>query len=387
MRFNKTGLTAGFAMFSMFFGSGNLVFPLVIGTQSLDKVAYGAFGLLLTGIIVPFLGLMAIILFAGNRPAFFGCIGKIPAFLLTLAMLSLMGPFGVIPRCILVSYGGIQLFWPNLEFHYFAAAFCLVTMLLVWKHDRIVPIIGRILTPALLVSIFVIIIAGFFRETALSPSDINALEVFLNALNIGYQTMDLLAAFFFSATTVAYLYQNLPNSDEKSLLKLSVNACLIGGGLLAAVYVCFILLGAHFAPKLSTVNPEQMLAAIAGFTLGDFAIPVASAAIALACLTTATILVMLFADFVHEDACNKKYGEAGEHFWIIVTLLISFTISLSGFDKLAIWIQSALWIAYPALIALAVANSMKMLLKLEFNWGCVVFWTVLAIIFIFYVVN
>lgn len=381
MRFNKTVLTAGFAMFSMFFGSGNLVFPLVVGLETLDQSPYAIIGLLTTGVVVPFLGLIGVILYSGNRTNFFACIGKIPAFLLTFAMLALMGPIGVIPRCILVAYGGATLVIPNLSSILFSIIFCLITLLLVWKHERIIPIIGRILTPWLLLSIVVLITAGLIWGPSFTESKLSSFQAFSFGLNRGYQTMDLLAAFFFSATTVAYIRSRLHSDDPPRILyRLSLNSSLIGAGLLAGIYLSFALLGARYAPQLMEISPAQMLVGIAGHSLGKLAIPIASLTISLACLTTATILVMLFADFLHEDICKKKINN---HLTIIITLIISFFVSLKGFDSLVVWIGTILQVAYPALIALTGANIINKIWHVKFSaWA---FWiTLFATLFINY---
>ena len=57
--------TYGFAIFTMFFGSGNLVFPLSIGYYSANSWLLGFLGLLLTGVVLPFLGLFVIKLHKG----------------------------------------------------------------------------------------------------------------------------------------------------------------------------------------------------------------------------------------------------------------------------------------------------------------------------------
>jgi len=370
-RFTKTVITAGFAMFSMFFGSGNLVFPLGIGTQALDSSPMAMLGLLITGVIVPFLGLLGVILFAGNRANYFASIGKVPAFLLTFFMLALMGPVGVIPRCIIVAYGGIALFIPSLSFELFAVIFCVATLFIVWNHDRVIPILGRILTPWLLVSVFAIIIAGLFFSDIITPvSEHDGKAAFMIGLTEGYQTMDLLAAFFFSATTVAYLRAHLRSDDRpNTLLRLSLTSSLIGAGLLGFIYICFVALGGKYAHALLNVKPEQMLAKIAGLSLGPLAVPAASISIALACLTTATILTMLFSDFLNEDMCRKKLGN---HKAIIITLVISAIVSRVGFGPLKIWIATILQVAYPALIVYTIANIIHKIWHVNFSrWA---FW-------------
>lgn len=370
MRGSKAAVIAGFAMFSMFFGSGNLVFPLSIGVQAMDKAPWAIAGLLISGVLVPFLGLVGVLLYKGSRIDYLACIGKVPAFLLSFSMLALMGPFAVIPRCILVSHGGIKLLAPNMSFALFALLFCALILVLVWKHDRIVPILGKILTPWKLGGIVLITIAGLMYGPKLQPSIATSSEVFWKGLRTGYQMMDLLAAFFFSATAVAYLHKYLGKHEKPSeLLRLGMRSMLIGAGILGTVYIGFILLGAKFSTELHTVNQEQYLVAIAKETMGFLAIPIAGFTILLSCLTTATILTMLFSDFLNDDILKKKFKP---HTSLIVTLLISFFVSMVGFPTLVAWLDAILTVAYPALIALTIGNIVNKLWKIDYSkWA---FW-------------
>lgn len=372
MSFTKTVITAGFAMFCMFFGAGNLVFPLVIGTKSLDTASYAILGLALTGVLVPFLGLIGVILYDGNRSNFFSCIGKVPAFLIIFVMLALLGPIGVVPRCILVSHGAVSSFCPECSLVLTSFIFCLLCLFLIWKHDSVVPLIGRYLTPLLLIGILTISVAGIFFSNAIAqPSAFTPVGAFKVGLIDGYQTMDLLAAFFFSTTTAAYIRAHM-RSDEspKTLLKLGIASSIIGAGLLAIIYIGFVVLGSKHAPNLLAVRPEQMLSIIAGHTLGSLATPIVSITIILACLTTAAILALLFADFLNEDMCRYKLGNKKA---IILTLILSFFISLIGFDSLKLWLGTVLQIAYPALIVLTLANIINKIWHIPHfgRWG---FW-------------
>jgi LIVCS family branched-chain amino acid:cation transporter len=117
----KISLTIGLAMFAMFFGYGNLVFPIKIGMHVADKYALASMGLIITGVIVPILGLLSMVVYQGDRVKYFGLLGKWAPFTLTLLMLSLLGPFGVVPRCIIVAYGGISLLWPSLSLIIFSS--------------------------------------------------------------------------------------------------------------------------------------------------------------------------------------------------------------------------------------------------------------------------
>ncbi|MFN5382003.1 MAG: branched-chain amino acid transport system II carrier protein [Alphaproteobacteria bacterium] len=102
----KITLTTGLAMFDMFFGSGNLVFHLKIGMQSGNQYMLASIGLILTGIMVPFLGLFNMILYQGNKDQYFGLLGRYGPFTLSLLMLS----FRTIWRSTTVYYSSL---WRN----------------------------------------------------------------------------------------------------------------------------------------------------------------------------------------------------------------------------------------------------------------------------------
>src|SRR5262245_48888774 len=100
--------STGLAMFSMFFGAGNIVFPLALGQFTQDKTFFGISGLLLTAVLVPLMGLIAMLLFEGDYRTFFQRIGKLPGFFLAVLILGLIGPFGAVPRCITMSFSTLS---------------------------------------------------------------------------------------------------------------------------------------------------------------------------------------------------------------------------------------------------------------------------------------
>src|SRR5688572_11985399 len=127
MRQFKSILTCGFATFAMFFGSGNLVCPLLIGYSSDINRVYGFMGLFFTGILLPFLGLLVIKLHRGNYYNFFGEAARVARFLVPLFAISLLGGFRLVPGCITVAHGGMS--YVLLEFNLltFSLAFSVVS--------------------------------------------------------------------------------------------------------------------------------------------------------------------------------------------------------------------------------------------------------------------
>ena len=102
----------------------------------------------------------------------------------------------------------------------------------------------------------------------ITTSSVSELSAFKSGLSQGYQTMDLLAAFFFAAAAVKYLRNKTSGSNSMDLIKMSVTACIIGASLLAIVYAGFVSLGAKFSHILAQVAPESMLVMVAKSTLG-----------------------------------------------------------------------------------------------------------------------
>ena len=346
---------AGFAMFSMFFGSGNLVFPLHIGAQTEGNFIDASIGLMITGVIVPFIGLVSMLMFNGNREEFFRPLGSYAPFIFTLLMLSLLGPFGVIPRCITVAYGGIGLMFPSFPLSIFSWLFCLTIALVIWQRSRIVDIVGRFLTPFLLLGLGAIIVAGIIKASPSEHTPLTRFDSFTLGFFEGYMTMDLIAAFFFAATTATYIKQKKQQIgiETPSVTNLGLKSAIIGGGLLGVVYIGFVMMASRYAAVLDQARPEEILTIIAHHTLGEFAIPVVAITICLACVTTAVILTSLFADFLTQDVTKNKMGRQPA---ILITILISYALSLLGFSSIGVWLGAILQFFYPSLISLAVGN-------------------------------
>ena len=365
----KIAFMAGLAMFAMFFGSGNLVFPLIIGATTADQFISASLGLFLTGVLVPFLGLFSMILYQGNKEQYFGLLGKWAPFTLTFLILSLIGPFGVVPRCILVSFGGFSTIYPEMPFYLFSIIFLLLIFAITSKKNKIVPIIGKYLGPLKILGIMLIILMAIDQSPPLIHKTQNN-NPFILGVTQGYQTMDLMASFFFSINIIEYL--NSICRSKKETIRVSLLASSIGGLLIAIVYLGLVYLGAHYSEHLVNVKPEQYLITIANLTLGEHATLIVAMTIFLSCLATSSSLVKLFAEFIRNDITNQKlsWGYA-----ITITIIVSFIISLTGFLSIARLLHMLLNYIYPALIGLTIS---AILYKLyNFQRSKELFWLIL----------
>ena len=359
MSFYKTAITAGIAMFAMFFGSGNLIIPLILGTQATDQYLIAILGLIITAVFVPFLGLFSMVLYNGDKDRYFGLLGKYAPFILSLLILSLIGPFGVVPRCILVAYGGLTLIFPDLSLALFSAVFLSMIIWIIWKKSQVVPIIGRILGTFKICGIIVIILAAIYQSPELIEMPIDK-SSFVLGLTQGYQTMDLMAGFFFSIAIVEYLRS--VNKSKEEIIKLSIFSSCIGASLIALVYIGFVYLGAHYATYLAAAQPEQYLATIAHLTLGKYAALIVAITIFFSCLATAASLVRLFAEFLRVDIAKGKISWRNS---VLITVIISFALSLLGFVTIFYILATILTYIYPALIALTIAAILQNYYKIK----------------------
>lgn len=347
-------LSTGFALFSMFFGSGNLVFPISVGQESQGHYLFASFGILLTGVLVPFLGVFGMLLYEGQISSFFSCFGKIGTFWFSLFALSLMGPFGVLARCLTVAHGAMELLFPGVSLVIASLAMCGVIFLITLNKSKIVTVLGTYLTPFLLLSIGAIAFFGLKNGTIPDPISSGSFEALKNGFFQGYQTMDLLAAFFFS-TFVLKSMQKTSQEDKKKEISLSVftKSAMIGGTILSVVYLALVALGWAYAAELSEHLPQERLGRIALEALGPMAAPCVCLALVLACLTTAIVLTTLFADFLRKEVAREKIGNKTA---LLITLTISFFVSTLDFAGIARFIGPILEAVYPALIILTLVN-------------------------------
>ncbi len=351
-------VSTGFALFSMFFGSGNLVFPITVGQESEGHYFLAALGILFSGVFVPFLGVMGMMLYQGSIDQFFSCFGRKGIFLFSFLALALMGPFGVLARCLTVSHGALQLLLPNISLPITSLVLCGIIYFFSVNRNKIVSSLGTILTPFLLISIGLIAFFGLTGgEAEMTSVSSNSWKALKNGFFQGYQTMDLLAAFFFSQFIILHLKEKLPAENSASsgslLLKHFYNSSLIGAGLLSAVYFALVMLGWIYAPYLNNVPPQEMLGMIAVKSLGSVAAPCVCLAVLFACLTTSIVLTTLFADFLRTEGFQNKLGSKQT---LLMTLGIAFLVSTFDFAGIAKFLGPVLEAIYPALIVLTIVN-------------------------------
>ncbi len=346
----------GLALFSMFFGSGNLIFPLAVGQFAQEHYLPATLGFCITAVLIPFMGVIAMVMYHGNYRNFFGVFGKPVGFVLTLMLLIFWIPLGSGPRCITLSYGAIQHYIGATPLWLFSLVYTCIVFAITCQKNRIIGLLGRFLTPVLLLILAIVFVIGVYTSTGFGPTEHTAMQAFGEGLAEGYNTQDLIAAFFFSASVIGILTHRGEADvvkDDRPALRLALRASVIGIIILGVVYLGLLYLGAAHASMLNGLSKDLLLPTLVRMLLGDQLGFFAALAIALACMTTSVALALVFTDFLRFSVFHEKLSHGVTLAMICIT---TFGMSLIGFAGISVILSTAMEYMYPFLIVMIVFN-------------------------------
>lgn len=354
---NSGVIAAGLALFSMFFGAGDLIWPLILGGQAQDKNLFAMLGLLITGVSLPLLGLIAMMLFEGDYRAFFGRIGYGPSLVLIFIIQAILGPLGSIPRLITLSYATLKPYLPGeVTLVFFSVGACFFVLAFTLRPQKVVQLLGLVLTPILLLSLGAILAIGLWNPPAPLHNPMLPSEAFSSGLKVGYNTLDLIASFIFAPLVLSHFVMEQKNGTEGKgvLFKKMVKASCIAAGLLSLMYVGLTYVASFYVPYLDPNHlPEERLSAISMLLLGPTGALVSCIAVGMACLTTAIPLVSICGNYIREDLFQNRGGALLP---LLITLAISALIANLGFMGIASMLGPVLQILCPGLIVLSLFN-------------------------------
>jgi len=348
--------TIGLAIFSMLFGAGNIIYPIKCGVVTGSQNFIGITGFILTGVILPIIGLISMILFDGNYKRFFNRIGKIPGSIAILYCMLILGPLIAMPRCITVPYEMLKPFLSNIELSIFSIMFAIVTFFMTYKESKILSLLGNIISPLLLGSLTIIAGKGLWQAQQITEQTIPSSTVFLEQLTHGFQTLDLLGGLFFAYIVLRILKSNKNNEHikTKDLALTSLKSGFIAGFLLMLVYAAFSYLGAYYGHLVTPdMNGAEMFRIISLHILNHYSIFVIMMAVLMACLSTITALAAVFSEYLHHDIFNKKINYPT---CLIITMIITTIISNFGLSNILHYSMPIILIGYPIITAITICN-------------------------------
>lgn len=358
----------GLALFAMFFGAGNMIFPLKLGMEAGQHVLPAGLAFVITGVGVPFLGLFAVSLYEGDYWKFFERFGKVFAFVIITFLILIIGPLFAAPRTEIVTFNTLLPALPSLLQNTYVFDFCYfgLVFLLVCNQSRIVDIMGWFLSPIKILAFTVLIAIGLYTAAPLMHIPETSQHTFTSALTTGYGTMDLLAAFFFC--TVAY--KNIVNkchsvgvTSKKAIANMTLLSCIVGAALISVVYIGLTLAAASHAEALQNVPTEALIGKISYIVLGQYGSVFVGICVTFACVATATALVEVTADYFHRTIFKEKLPRL---VCVIGTLVVMYLMAILGFDRIMKIAGPILNGLYPMLIFMCVVNIFLKLVPMQF---------------------
>ncbi len=303
---NKTKdiLITGFALFSMFFGAGNLILPPFLGFNAGPDWFLVTIGFVITAVAIPILGIIAHARLQGTMYDF----GKKVSHVFSIIYCILVYAICIIlpaPRTASVTHEmAIAPFFESSGLLTSSIYFILV-FIFVMNRSKVLDLLGKYLTPIIIAILLAIIgIAVFIPADTMQPSQLQMPLV--DGILEGYQTFDALAAMVVGAVLIISI--NLNNSQSFAVKRqLIFKAGLVAGIGLFVIYTGLILIGSlHNSEFPSTITRPELLLALGNKTLGSAGASLLSILIALACFTTAVGIITGTADYFKGLFNNSK---------------------------------------------------------------------------------
>ncbi|MCM3666368.1 branched-chain amino acid transport system II carrier protein [Mesobacillus subterraneus] len=352
--FSTYGLI-GTMLFGMYFGAGNLIFPIQLGQLAGTNFWPALIGFLVTAIGLPFLGILAIGLsgstglrdLASRVHPIFGV-----AFSAVLYLT--IGPFFAIPRTATVPF--VVGFEPYINpgqagiwLGFFSFAFFAIVYFFSLHPAKVMDYIGKYLTPAflfflsVLIGISIIKPMGNFGE----PNAAYANLAFITGFKEGYNTMDALASLAFGIVVINAI-KGLGITNTKDIAKATWKSGIFAMTLMMLLYGLITYMGASSVLTIGTYeNGGQIFAAVAQHYFGSFGAILLAIIIVLACLKTSIGLITACSEFFHNLFPKVTYRS-----FVLILCIVSFTIANFGLNNIIQFAIPVLMFLYPLAIIL-----------------------------------
>lgn len=361
----------GSMLFGLFFGAGNLIFPLILGGKAGGGLPAALAGLLVTAVGIPLLGIVSIgVSCSEGLIDLSGRVSKRFCRLFTCALYLTIGPLFAIPRCGATSFTigvspflGESVLLPQLAF---TALFFGAVLFFALRPSKILDSVGKFLNPAFLIFLGILLITALMKPVnavAEVPSMGNyADSSFFTGFLQGYDTLDALASLAFGIIVIRTI-RTLGVTEPEAVAGSAVRAGVISTALMALIYGVTALVGAQsyglYAAELTNpdFNGGDAFAIIARHYFGRGGNLILAVTVTLCCMKTAIGLV---------TACSETFqelfpGRLSYTGWALVFTGVSLLISNVGLSLI-------IALAVPVLYFLCPLAIVLILLGLFGNW-------------------
>lgn len=385
---NNRYIAIGLMLFALLFGAGNLIFPAAMGQNAGVNVRYAVLGFCVTGVGLPLISIAAL--------GYSGCLdleeaaGRVhPWYGVFYSVVSYLaiGPCFAAPRTGTVSFeiavkpflGSIS---PDIALPIFLLVFFLLTYWLAATPSKLVDRVGKILTPALLAVILLLIVQSFISPLGVpqAPTKNYATPVtaVMQGILDGYNTLDAIASFIFATLVISFVKEG-GVTQPKAIMKQVLLSGSIAVALLAFIYIFIAKIGADSVTQLGILETgAPVLAGSAKILFGNLGAAILAVIVLLACLSTSVGLVTCCAAYF-----MRLLGHFSYKTYAVIFCVISYLVGLFGLKTIIVSTIPVLMFIYPLLVALIC------LIFLDKFFGgrqCVYAWTI-AFTFVMATIN
>lgn len=353
----KEHLFIGSMLFGLFFGAGNLIFPVHMGQEAGANVSLAILGFLLTGIGLPFLGVITIgISKSSGVRALAARVHPKYAFIFTILLYLTIGPFFAVPRLATTSFQiGIAPFiapeHQTSALAIFSVFFFLAAWFLSQKPSKVLNYVGKILNPLFLLLLAVLVFLAFFKPLgSISTAPVETAYIqhpFFKGFTMGYNTLDALASLAFGIVIVTTI-RGMGVSNPYQIAKDTIKSGAISVTLMGIIYTLLSLMGTLSIGKFAmSENGGIALSQISQYYLGTIGMILLALIVTVACLKTAIGLIIAFAETFVELFPKVSY-----QYFVIFVSILPCIIANVGLTNIIQFSLPVLMFLYPLAITL-----------------------------------
>lgn len=354
----KESVVVASMLFGLFFGAGNLIFPVSMGQQAGRAMWPAMIGFCLTGVGLPLLGIASMGI-SESKGLFHmsSKVGRGFAYFFTCALYLSIGPLFAIPRTATVSFQvGIAPLVTETQqrgaLAIFSFLFFIVVLFFSLRPSGILTWIGKILNPVFLIFLGVLIVAAFIHPMGqISAAQVSSSYVgnsFFRGFLEGYNTMDALASLAFGIILIDVI-RDLGVTEPGRISICTIRSGISTTIVMALIYCSLAMVGAQSSALLGvSADGGTALSLIAAYYFGDFGAVLLGVIITFACLKTSIGLV---------TACATTFSELFPRLFsyridAVIFAVFSFLISNAGLTSILKYSLPALLFLYPLTIVL-----------------------------------
>lgn len=386
----QSNILIGALLFGLFFGAGNLIFPVKMGQLAGANTFKATIGFLITGVGLPLLGVISSALsksdslFDMARP-----VSRVYSVLFTCMLYLTIGPLFAIPRTATVAFEvGLNPFieedYFRLGLFIFSIVFFAITLYYSLRPGRILDWVGRYLTP-----IFVALLSILLLATIIKPmgqvAEFTAQGAYIDrplftGILDGYNTMDALASLAFAIIIISNI-EKLGVKDPKHIAKETFKSGLVCALAMSLIYGALAYMGATSLGSVARAeNGGAIMSLVSEHYFGFVGKVLLAAIVAVACLKTAIGLItscsQMFTEMFPRSLSYNKYA--------IIFTVFSFAIANFGLDSIIQISIPVLMFLYPLAITLIALSLLAPIINKQmdiYRWTTSL--TILAAIFDF----